>query len=206
MLVIGSVIAERREELPLFSTLYALFGGELQVLLDTIERIVELDAPDERERGEDPAAAPVHVKVGIDQRLDDLREEYAGLEELLARTSASDQSTLGPLDLFPPHVLESYRLVYLPQIGFLARLLLDPSSSPSRAPRGFDFKFRTDAHVFYKSGTAEALDERYGDMLGAINDRENAIVRTVQQEIMRCGDTIKQLQRKVAELDWSAEK
>lgn len=146
------------------------------------------------------AAFSPHLPA-LRSQLDDLRSSYADIDGLLVQLSDDDRSILR--DVFPPSVLPQYQLLFLPQIGFLCRLPLMSDTSPSPSRVEFDFKFKTDAHIFYKNATARTLDEQFGDMQGNITDIENAIIREVQAKINESADVVRQLSGKIAELDWS---
>jgi DNA mismatch repair ATPase MutS len=133
-------------------------------------------------------------------QLDELRETYADLDALLLEVSQEDIAGLH--SVFSREVLEQYLLIYLPQIGFLCRLPTHDETTPAQQLNGFEFKFKTDTHVFYKNATASSLDEQFGDMQGNITDMENVIARRVQEQIIASADVIRELSSKVAELDW----
>jgi DNA mismatch repair ATPase MutS len=137
-------------------------------------------------------------------QLDEIRANYAGLDALLQDVAEDEAMRLrGTLSA---GVLSEYTLLYLPQIGFLCRLPnsdeTSPTSPPSNAMSGFEFKFKTDTHVFFKTRTAIQFDEEYGDLQGVITDLENNIVRQVQEQILELGDVIRDISERIAELDW----
>jgi len=73
--------------------------------------------------------------------------------------AGEDQRDLLSVRFLPRDILADYSLIYLPQIGFLAKLPSSDLTSPAAQLQGFEFKFRTDTHVFYKNGTAMELDD-----------------------------------------------
>lgn len=92
-------------------------------------------------------------------QLDEIRESYANLDMMLSEVAEEDQRDLLGVRFLPREILADYSIQYLPQLGFLAKLPSSDLTSPAAQLQGFEFKFRTDTHVFYKNGTATELDD-----------------------------------------------
>ena len=92
-------------------------------------------------------------------QLDEIRASYANLDLLLIEVAEEDQRDLLSVRFLPREILAEYTLQYLPQLGFLAKLPITDLTSPAAQLPGFEFKFRTDEHVFYKNGTVTDLDD-----------------------------------------------
>lgn len=192
LLSIGQLLSDRSNDLPLLSALRRLIVRELQVLLDSVEGVIDLSGETAPE-GE-PDTQTVHVKRGVNQRvrgstrhraqqlqaprqtcahrgllrvillrfcaqLDEIRASYANLDLLLIEVAEEDQRDLLNVRFLPREILAEYTLQYLPQLGFLAKLPITDLTSPAAQLPGFEFKFRTDEHVFYKNGTVTDLDD-----------------------------------------------
>ena len=92
-------------------------------------------------------------------QLDEIRASYANLDLLMIEVAEEDQRDLLSVRFLPREILAEYTLQYLPQLGFLAKLPITDLTSPAAQLPGFEFKFRTDEHVFYKNGTVTDLDD-----------------------------------------------
>ncbi len=143
-------------------------------------------------------------------QLDRLRDVYSRIDVLLHEMLPDEQRWLASKRLLPSDLLDEVTLVYMPQLGFLTKLPVHPAVSPSgsdlssRLPAGeFDFKFRTESHVYYKTPATQNLDETHGDVQAHLTDTEQAIVRNVQEKITGMADILTLVGNKVAELDWS---
>jgi len=130
--------------------------------------------------------------------LDEFRNTYRDIDTILSDIAMDDQVRIRSL---PRNVMREYSLVYLPQIGFLAKLPATEGTTPSQPIPGFDFKFKTEHDVYYKNATALDLDDRFGDLQGIITDTEMSIVRLVQDYIMQLADTIREISKRLAEMD-----
>ena len=192
LLSIGQLLIDRSNDLPLLSSLRRLLVRELQVLLDSVEGVIDLSG--ETTPTGEPDTQTVHVKRGVNQRvrgnakhrmqqlqaprqscahcgllrvillrfcaqLDEIRDSYANLDLLLTEVAEEDQRDLLSVRFLPREILAEYTLQYLPQLGFLAKLPITDLTSPAAQLPGFEFKFRTDEHVFYKNGTVTDLDD-----------------------------------------------
>lgn len=134
-------------------------------------------------------------------QLDALRETHAALLDILDERADADRAELASLALrnaspsqapgspaapstppgsffMPDDLLSHYQLVYLPQLGFLAKLPLRPGVTDAATTiPNFEFKFRTEADVFYKNHTTYDMDEgqttthEHGRWTGRTEDR-----------------------------------
>lgn len=103
------------------------------------------------------------MKPNLDERLDNLRQTYAGLDSLL-----SDAARQIAADL-PDRVATQLNVVYFPQLGYLIVILADPQTSdPSFVGDGWEFQFSTVTNFYYKSPQMREMDNYLGDMYGLI--------------------------------------
>jgi DNA mismatch repair ATPase MutS len=225
MLGIHGLIQDRVDDLPLFSSLHSLFVREIASLSETITGVLKIGNDEDgggdwgvgggggrarKRRGAtvDGMEAPLDVRDGVSRKLDHMRDLYVRIDALLSEESAEDHRQLHRQGRLPAELIDQLVLVYMPQIGFLAKLPADPQTSPramerSQSLRGFEFKFRTYTDIFYKSDTTNRLDEQYGDIQGYITDARHNIIRQVQAKIMSFAEVLANIGSKMAELDWS---
>ena len=98
--------------------------------------------------------------VAVCPQLDELRDIHDTIDSRLAQISERDRDTLLALrsPIMSDDLAASLTYKYMPQIGFVAVLAIEPDQSPPMDLEGFDFRFRTETHGFYKNETAEQLD------------------------------------------------
>ena len=103
------------------------------------------------------------VKPNIDERLDNLRQTYSGIDSLLcdaARQVAAD---------LPGDVAAILSVAYFPQLGYLISIRADPQTGePYFVGGGWEFLFSTGEKFYYKNQQMREMDEYLGDMYGLI--------------------------------------
>lgn len=108
------------------------------------------------------------VKQGIDPELDNMKQTYDGIEDLLNETSNIVASTV------PAHHNLDLNVIFFPQIGFLISVSLDPNTNRENYEAGdssgdrWDRIFSTEFRVYYKDIHMRGLDEAFGDTYAAI--------------------------------------
>lgn len=124
---------------------------------DAISRTIDFDESESRQR--------TSVRSGIDPQLDELKRWYDGLDNLLTEVvSRLNQS----LPQWARHYVRS--CVFLPQLGFLVVVDLDPMTGHGRYEGEgadddpWDKLFATHETVYYKNSYMKDLDDQYGDM------------------------------------------
>ena len=102
---------------------------------------------------------------------------------------------------YPP--LEPYLGVhFMPQVGFLVIFPKSPRwEKEGSLPEDFRFLFVENDVVAYKSDVCHELDERYGDLDGAIKDAEHLIVAELEDDILDKEMEIRETFAALAELD-----
>ncbi|KAI6655986.1 MutS protein-like protein 5-like [Oopsacas minuta] len=136
------------------------------------------------------------VRQAVDATLDEKKQIYASLPELLTRIAREELESLGD-------EIDRCNIVYLPQIGFL---LTTPLRSGMNDPKDFDyhgltFYFLSDEVVHYKSEKTRELDERIGDVHCDIIDIEVNIMHRLQEAVFERAIVLKDLLEFSAELD-----
>lgn len=107
--------------------------------------------------------------MGVDSALDEHRRLYEGIDSLLsevAREIASSIPDTLPLDL---------NVVYLPQIGFLITMPMDPETGRSMwegtEEDVWEKMFSSEANVYYKNTQMRDMDGHFGDLWNDICGR-----------------------------------
>ena len=136
------------------------------------------------------------VRQAVDATLDEKKQIYASLPELLTRVAREELESLGD-------EIDRCNIVYLPQIGFLLTTPLRPGM---RDPKDFDyhgltFYFLSDEVVHYKSEKTRELDERIGDVHCDIIDIEVNIMHRLQSAVFDRAMVLRDLLEFSAELD-----
>jgi DNA mismatch repair ATPase MutS len=113
------------------------------------------------------------IRSGVDDELDRLKSTFAELPSTL--------QTVGSVLLADyPHVPE-LSVEYLPQIGFLVAM---PYSFDAYAPSDFSLSFRQDQTAFYKCPRTDDLDQTIGDIRAHIADRQQSLMRSLEDNIL----------------------
>ena len=138
----------------------------LQEVGTSIHDIVDLELSIEQNR--------TVVKRGINEQLDDIKNTYEGMDDLLSSAAADIAQTL------PQHVAAKLNVIYFPQLGYHITIPLDPASrrpmyqgDPDDRESGgtWERMFTTENQVFFKDARMRAMDERLGDLWTAICGR-----------------------------------
>lgn len=129
----------------------AFFCAQLDAMRDTHAALVDILA----ERSEADRVELASLALGNPSPSPSQRPAQAQAQGFPASPASPTDSFFMPQDL-----LSHYQLVYLPQLGFLAKLPLRPgvTDAATMIPN-FEFKFRTEAEVFYKNQTTDEMDE-----------------------------------------------
>lgn len=104
------------------------------------------------------------VNHGIDIGLDNMKETYNGIEDLLNETTKNIAATV-PVQ----HGLD-LNVIFFPQIGYLISIPLDPNTNRGSYDGGdssegrWDRIFSTESRVYYKESRMRELDETVGDL------------------------------------------
>ncbi len=104
------------------------------------------------------------VNHGIDVRLDNMKQTYNGIEDLLNQTSKNIAATV-PVQ----HGLD-LNVIFFPQIGYLISIPLEPNTNRGNYEGGdssegrWDRIFCTESRAYYKDFRMRELDETVGDL------------------------------------------
>ena len=160
----------------------------LQEIAALIEQVVDFEESKNQGR--------CVVKQAVDATLDEKKQIYASLPELLTRVAREELETLGD-------EIDRCNIVYLPQLGFL---LTTPLREGMKDPKDFDypgltFHFLSDSVVHYKSAKTRELDKRIGDVHCDIIDIEVNIMHRLQEAVFDRAIVLRDLLEFSAELD-----
>ncbi|KHJ45888.1 putative septum site-determining protein MinC [Trichuris suis] len=121
----------------------------------------------------------VRVRAGVDEELDEKKNLYERLPELLTKVAEEEVNRL-------PFETPECTVVYAPMIGYLVAVPRRPewlTVSDYEQP-GMQFLFVSNDRVHYKTASVERLDLELGDLRMDIADRELSIMLTLQNDIL----------------------
>jgi DNA mismatch repair protein MSH5 len=153
------------EGLPLVAkSMDVLDARLLQNVGTSIHDTVDLDSSIEQNR--------TVVKRGVNDQLDDIKNIYDGMGDLLSRTAIDIARNL------PDHIAVELNVIYVPQLGYHITLPLDPDTGqpvyegdPDDAAGGgrWERMFTTEHQACLKDARMRAMDERLGDLWNMIS-------------------------------------
>ncbi|PWZ02545.1 hypothetical protein BCV70DRAFT_153740 [Testicularia cyperi] len=136
----------------------------------------------------------IAVRSGIDEHLDTLRANFAGLPDLLSRVAGEIRQGPAFADTRELHV------VYFPQIGYLIVVpggeVVDMLADPT-----LEQQFASERSVYLKNGRMVDMDQHMGDLASFIVDREIEILDALQTELLRCCPQLVKAHAALQELD-----
>jgi DNA mismatch repair protein MSH5 len=111
------------------------------------------------------------VKRGVSEQLDDLKNVYDGMDDLLSRTAIDIARTL------PDHIAVQLNVIYVPQVGYhitvpknrnTGRPVYEGDPNDPAGGGQWETMFTTENQVYLKDARMHALDERLGDLWNMI--------------------------------------
>ena len=152
------------EGLPLLAkAMDVLDTRSLQTVGRSINDIVDRDSSIDQNR--------TVVKRGVNDQLDDIKNIYDGMDDLLSRTAIDIARTL------PEHIAVKLNVIYFPQLGYHITMPIDPDTrqpiyegDPDDPVVGgrWEPMFTTENQVYLKDARMRAMDERLGDLWNMI--------------------------------------
>lgn len=129
-----------------------------------IDKTIDSDQSESRRR--------TSVKAGTNARLDELKRRYDGMGSFLTQVVTHVNQEL------PQWACQYIRsCIFLPQVGFLMVVELDPVTGSGRyegegaGDERWEKLFKADGAVCYKNRYMKELDEQYGDLYCEIGGR-----------------------------------
>lgn len=136
---------------------------------ELINKTIDFDQSSSRQRAS--------VRFGLDSQLDELKRRYDGMNSLL--TEVVTRVNEGLPDWAHQYIMSC---VFLPQLGFLMVVKLDPETGNGKyegenaTGQLWEKLFTTDGAACYKNRHMEELDECYGDIYCEIGGKERIFV------------------------------
>ncbi|KJZ71201.1 hypothetical protein HIM_09407 [Hirsutella minnesotensis 3608] len=150
---------------------------------EMIDKIIDFDQSESRQRAS--------VKAGIDPQLDQLKRQYDGMNGFLTAVVRQVNQEL------PGWARQHIRsCIFLPQVGFLMAVELDPLTGNGKYEgegdpnERWEKLFTADDSVCYKNHYMTELDAQYGDIYCEIGDREVEIIHRLATAILEYEDDL----------------
>ena len=149
------------------------------------------------------------VRAGISADLDYMRQSYESLEVVLKETAGIEATELQLED----RQQKAVGVVYFPQLGYLVEMKgsIGDSAGTSGSAMSvvleqidrlkYEFQFRTEEAVYYKSDRCRELDTQFGDLISLIKDYEGGEMRRLESEVLDTQAALVRVSRTSAELD-----
>ncbi|KAI9759034.1 MAG: MutS protein msh5 [Chaenotheca gracillima] len=158
----------------------------------TITEIIDFQASSEQNRAV--------VNAGVDKELDAMRHQYDGLESLLTQVARKLRENA------PIVVRDDLNVVYIPQIGYLIVLPLDPVSGRAiyeweTGPENEWQLMFTDERAYFKSNEMREMDSYFGDLYLMICDKEIEIIHQLAQKVLEHEGLLSACSETCGELD-----
>ncbi|KAI9845316.1 MAG: MutS protein msh5 [Sclerophora amabilis] len=141
------------------------------------------------------------VNAGVDDELDMMRHQYDGLESLLTEVARQLREHA------PTEARSLLNVVYIPQIGYLIVIPLDPATGRAiyegeGDPENDWHLMFTDAKAYFKSNEMREMDAHFGDLYLMICDKEIEIVHSLAQRVLAYEDLLITCSDLCGQLDW----
>ena len=167
-------------------------GPDIMQLLQLLDAVVDFE--------QSKVSRKLTVRPGVDPTLDDLKNTYAGLGDLLTRVASAQ------MDALPETVaIESLSTVYFPMIGYAVVIPRDsylPVTQQIAAVLPYlEYQFDTESYIYFKSDITKELDNQLGDIHSRIVDRENQCIRELESHILERAELLRRVTDHCAELD-----
>lgn len=134
----------------------------------------------------------VYISDGFDEKLDNFRNIYSHLEDIL-RNAAKQTLMAVP-------ILDAVSVQYVPQVGYLVIIATTDMHLLSPYP-DFSFAYSLDEFSYFKSSITAELDERIGDIKADISDRQKVLLLQLENEILNCEEGLHMLNYVIGCLD-----
>lgn len=135
----------------------------------------------------------VVIRRGFNPQLDEIKDQYESLEEILEQVGAEIQHHHPELNL---------SVVFVPQVGFLVALnKASVLSHDISLPDDFGHIFNQDDEAFFKTKEVRRLDDEVGDLHGLIKDTECMIVTDLEEMLLDSETELRETFKALSELD-----
>lgn len=146
---------------------------ELRRIGKIVHDIVDLELSEEQHR--------TVVKRGVEPALDQIKDVYDGMDDLLSRVAQDIARTM------PPEVDCQINVIFFPQLGFHITVpLAEYGRQPLWAGDGsWERMFTTNNMAYFKEQRTRQMDAELGDMWASICDVEIEIVHSLAQRVLQ---------------------
>ncbi|KAK7535428.1 muts domain V-domain-containing protein [Phyllosticta citricarpa] len=180
------------EMLPICRKIFDRYDGyDLGQVGKKISEVIDFDQSAEQRR--------TVVLPGVDERLDNMKNTYDGMEHLLSQVARSIANEV------PAILGANINVIFFPQIGFLTTVPIDPVSGTSvydgSVEEPWEPMFTSEQIAYFKNNKMREMDEHFGDVHGMICDREIEITHELAQEILKYEGLLATASDICAELD-----
>lgn len=121
------------------------------------------------------------VKRGVNDQLDEVKDVYDGMDDILSRKAIEIAS------LLPPGMNVALNVIYFPHLGFHLTVPLDETTGQAvydGADLGWERMFTTTNQVYFKDTNTHEMDHDLGDLYAIICDYEIEIAYDLAQNIL----------------------
>ncbi|KAF7996470.1 hypothetical protein HCN44_002102 [Aphidius gifuensis] len=187
--IIGEICNRCKDVSKIFETVANSINDDIHRVRYFIDYIVDHDMSKQQGR--------FIVMDGVDPQLDELNYRKQCLPKLLTEAAEKELKNL-------PNIINGFRYVYLPGIGYLVVITEWNNHAPPEEPEeipGLEFVFSSNGTRHYKSNGARELDESTGDIVRMITCREKQIMLRLIEFVSKYIGTILKAIENCAELD-----
>ncbi|KAI9839819.1 MAG: hypothetical protein M1819_000009 [Sarea resinae] len=184
----------RVERLPIAANVFQAFDRRaINRVGQIISDVVDFEASIEQHR--------TVVKRGVDEKLDEIKHTYDGIEGILTSVVRSLAQAL------PDDVSVPLNVVFFPQLGFLITVPLDPESGKAMYAGGMNGQepwekmFTSELQAYYKNDNMLEMDAHFGDIFLLRADREIEIIYELAQSVLEYEDLLNTASDLCGELD-----
>ena len=142
------------ENLPIYAkAMDVLDVQKLRRIGKAVHDVVDLDSSIEQHR--------TVVKRGVDERLDEIKDVYDAMENLLSKAAVDIAGTL------PADIGSSLNVIYFPQLGYHITMPIDTETGQPIYDGGdmpWERMFTTENQVYFKDDRMHEMDDQLGDL------------------------------------------
>lgn len=169
---LGEVVGA--SQLPIYARTIDIFDRfHLQRIGHIIYETVDLESSADQHR--------TVVKRGVNDQLDDLKNVYDGMDDILSRKAIEIAR------LLPTEINVALNVIYFPHLGFHLTVPLNEVTGQAvydGADLGWECMFNTTSQVYFKDTTMHEMDHDLGDLYAVICDYEIEIAYELAQNIL----------------------
>lgn len=168
----------------------AIHQPALRAVYDLVGGVIDFRPDEEQDAGAETSQATAMVAPEVSEELDQLKDQYAALPELLTQVAELQLERIPAGAARPGGV--SLSVSYIPKVGHAVRLQ-GPGTRPLRADLAaalpdYEFAFEGETEegwgTFYFADCSRGLDARFGDLYHRILDLEGALLTDLKKRVL----------------------